>query len=98
MEQYTVEQRVFIVKTYFENHSFAEVQRLFRLHFPDRNPPDKKNIWRNVKKYVDHGTSLNRNQNNSRNPQLVKRAVRDMIRRSQDCIENGGKHITGTHG
>ena len=72
MEQYTVDQRVFIVKNYFENRSFAEVQRLFRLHFPDRNPPDKKNISRNVKKYVDHGTSLNRNQNNSRIPQSVK--------------------------
>ena len=65
MGQYAVEQRVFIVKKYFETHSFAEVQRLFSLRFPDRNPPDKKNIWRNVKKYEDHGTSLNRNPKNS---------------------------------
>ena len=65
MVQYTVEQRVFIVKSYFETHSFVEVQRLFRIQFPDRNPPDKKNIWRNVEKYVNHGTSLNRNQKTS---------------------------------
>ena len=61
MGQYTVEQRVFLVRKYYETHSYAEVQRLFRLQFPDRDPPDKKNIWRNVKKYEDHGTSLNRN-------------------------------------
>ena len=52
-------------ETYFQTHSLAEVQRLFRLQFPGRNAPDKKNIWRNVKKYLDHGTSLNRNQKNS---------------------------------
>ena len=66
MGQYTVEQRVFLVRKYYETHSYAEVmQRLFRLQFPDRDPPDKKNIWRNVKKYEDHGTSLNRNLNHS---------------------------------
>ena len=65
MGKYTVEQRVFIVKKYFETHSFVEVQRLFRLQFPGRNPPDKANIWRNVKKYEIHGTSLNRNPKNS---------------------------------
>ena len=61
MGQNTVEKRVFIVKTYFQTHSLAEVQRLFRLQFPDRNAPDKKNNWQSVKKYLDHGTSLNRN-------------------------------------
>ena len=65
MGQYTVEQSVFLVRKYYETHSYAEVQRLFRLQFPDRDPPDKKNIWRNVKKYEDHGTSLNRNLNHS---------------------------------
>ena len=65
MGQYIVEQRVFIVRKYYKTHSYAEVQRLLRLQFPGRDPPDKKNIWRNVKKYEDHGTSLNRNLNNS---------------------------------
>ena len=56
MAQYTVEQRVFIAKKCYETHSYAEVQI-----FPGKDPPDKKSIWRNVKKYEDHGISLNRN-------------------------------------
>ena len=31
------------------------------------------------------------------NPRLVKRAVRDMIRRAQDCVANGGRHVRGSH-
>ena len=61
MMQLTTEQRVFLVKSYFETDSFVEVQRLFAFRFPNRNPPHKKNIWKNVQKYLNHGTSLNRN-------------------------------------
>ena len=78
MVQYTMEQRVFIVRSYFETHSFAEVQQLFRVQFPDRNPPNKMNIWRNVKKYLDHGRSLNRN---------LKNSGRKRTGRSQDNID-----------
>ena len=78
MVQYTMEQRVFIVRSYFETHSFAEVRQLFRVQFPDRNPPNKMNIWRNVKKYLDHGTSLNRN---------LKNSGRKRTGRSQDNID-----------
>ena len=42
-------QRVFVVKTYFETHSFDEVIRLFRERFPGRNSPARMTIWRNVK-------------------------------------------------
>ena len=56
MGQYTVERRVFIARKCYETHYYAKVQR-----FPGKDPPDKKSIWRNVKKYEDHGTSLNRN-------------------------------------
>ena len=31
------------------------------------------------------------------NPRLVKRAVRDMIRRAQDCVAKDGGHVRGTH-
>ena len=65
MVQLTKEQRVFVVKKYYETHSFLEVQRLFAIQFPDRRPPVKWSIWKNVKKYEEHGTSLNRNQKNS---------------------------------
>ena len=78
MPQLTVEQRVFVVRTYYESHSFAEVQRLFRLQFPDRNPPDKANIWRNVQKYLNNGTSWNMNS---------KKCGRKRTGRSDDNIE-----------
>ena len=32
-----------------------------------------------------------------RDPQLVKRAVRDMLQRARQCINNGGRHVRGTH-
>ena len=78
MPQLTVEQRVFVVRTYYESHSFAEVQRLFRLQFPDRNPPDKANIWRNVQKYLNNGTSWNMNS---------KKCGRKRTGRSDDNID-----------
>lgn len=65
MGQLTVQERVFVVKTYFETHSFQEVRRLFLLQFPQKTPPVKATVWRTVKKYLDHGTSLNRNPCNS---------------------------------
>ena len=89
MVQYTVEQRVFIVKSYFETHSFVEVQRLFRIQFPDRNPPDKKNIWRNVEKYVNHGTSLNRNQKTS-----GRKRTQDNIDAVQEELINNPDGVT----
>ena len=58
-------QRVFVVKTYFETHSFDEVIRLFRERFPGRNPSARMPIWRNVKKYTGHATSLNRKKGKS---------------------------------
>ena len=32
------------------------------------------------------------------NPNLVKRAMRDMVRRARECVGNGGLHVRGTHG
>ena len=65
MVQLSKDQRVFIVKTYYETKKFSVVQRLFRERFPERNPPSKSSIWDNVQKYQTHGTSLNRNAKNS---------------------------------
>ena len=61
MVQLTVEERVFIVGKYFETQSFVEVRNLFRERFPDKEPPVKNTIWRNVKMYKENGTSLNLN-------------------------------------
>ena len=61
----TTEQRVFVVTTYTLTQSVTEVQNAFRIRFPDRNPPNKKTILKNVRKYHNTGTSLNRNKGNS---------------------------------
>ena len=62
---FTTEQRTFIVRTYFQTNSVAEVQERFRMTFPDREPPARNSILYNVRKYNTNGTSLNRHKNNS---------------------------------
>ena len=94
MAQLSKEQRVFVVKTYFETKKFTEVRNLFRQRYPDRNPPNKTTIWKNVKKYETHATSLNRNEL-KRNRNFVRRAVRDMVKRANLCIERAGGHVEG---
>lgn len=65
MVQLTTQQRTFVVKTYHETRSFIAVQNAFRDHFPERQVPTKMTIWKNVRKYEEHGTSLNRNKGHS---------------------------------
>ena len=57
MVQLTKEKRMFVVRTYFETHSFVEGQQLFRERFPVREPAVKKAIWANVRRYKQHGTT-----------------------------------------
>ena len=65
MPQLTTAERVFIVSKYFETKSIQEVLRLFEISFPHRNVPNSSTVWRNIRKYHQHGTSLNRNKGNS---------------------------------
>ena len=65
MVQLTKEQRIFVVLTYWETKSYVATNRLFRQRFPDREPPAKHTIYKNVKKYLEKGMSLNTNKNNS---------------------------------
>ena len=62
MAQLTKEQRIFVVSKYLETKSYNEIIRAFRVRFPDRVVPYKTTIQRNVKKYMEHGTSLNLNK------------------------------------
>ena len=64
MPQLTAGQRTFLVENYFKTQSINEVISLFEERFSDRNPPSASTIWRNVNKYRQHGTSLNRNRGN----------------------------------
>ena len=63
MVYFTTEQRTFIVRTFFQTNSVAEVQERFRIAFPDREPPVKNSIRYNVRKYDTNGTSLNLHKN-----------------------------------
>ena len=65
MPKLTIAERVFLVEKYFETKSVVEVLTLFQIAFPGRNPPSSSTVWRNVNKYRQHGTSLNRNKGNS---------------------------------
>ena len=65
MPQLTTAERTFIVENYFVTKSIQEVLRLFRIAFPGRHVPNSTTVWRNVRKYRQHGTSLNRNKGNS---------------------------------
>ena len=65
MPQLSKEQRVFVVRTYYEMKKYSEVINLFSHRFPGQDPPNKTTIWRNVNKYENHATSLNRNPKNS---------------------------------
>ena len=61
----TTEQRVLVVKTFFETGSIPGVQEAFRRRFPDRDPPTKSTIWYNVRKYKINGTSFDRHKGKS---------------------------------
>lgn len=63
--QFTKDQRIFMVETYNRTGSIYAVQDEFRVRFPEREPPVSTTILYNVRKYRQHGTSLNRNQYNS---------------------------------
>ena len=60
--QLTTEQRVFVVTQFTLIPNVTAVQSAFRIRFPDRNPPIRNTILKNVRKYHNTGTSLNRNK------------------------------------
>ena len=84
MPQLSKEQRVFVVRTYYETKKYSEVINLFSHRFPGQDPPNKT-IWRNVNKYENHATSLNRNPKNPKDPGR-KRTARS---------EEMGGHVEG---
>ena len=49
--QLTMEQPIFIVKSYYEAKRCNQVQTKFITLFPERLPPNKTTIRKNIKKY-----------------------------------------------
>ena len=65
MVQLAVEQRTFIMKTFFDTRRLQRTCETFRERFQERQPPALKTIWANVREFSQHGTTLNRNKVNS---------------------------------
>ena len=87
MWQLTKEQRVFMLKYFFTTRSCVQVIQLFGENFPDREPPTKMTIWRNVQKYSERGTSLNINSGRSGRPR-TGRSQQNIDRVQQLLIDN----------
>lgn len=87
----TVEQRCFIVKRYLETKNCAVVLNEFRERFPNRDPPNRATIFKNVRKYETFGTSQNRHKGNSgrrrtaRTPENI-----DAVRGALQNVQNQG--------
>ena len=71
---FSTEQRVNIVKWYFETKSIASVQTRFCTEYGvhPRNKPSKPAIWKLVKKFKSEGTILNINKGRSGRPRSVR--------------------------
>lgn len=73
--------------------SLIQIRNAFGEQFPDRPLPAKSTIWKNVVKYQQHGTSLNRNRGNSGRRHTGRshanvEAVRQMDRRNFSARRN----------
>ena len=71
-QQFTPQERAFLVRVYIETGSRQETIRQFQHEYPDRQAPSPSTVWRNYQKYVTHGTSTNRNMGNSGRPRTVR--------------------------
>ena len=65
MPQISKENRVFVVKRFFERKSYTVVQAAFQQRF-NQTLPCKKTIQQKFTKYRSHETILKRNKQNSR--------------------------------
>ena len=76
------------VTLYTQTQSIAPVQNAFRARFPDRNPPTKRTVMKNIRKYsAEAGTSLNLNKSNSGRRRTTRSeeniaAVRDLLQQN----------------
>ena len=83
--QLTREQRIFIVKSYYETKSCNQVQTKFRTLCPERLRPNKTTIRKNVRKYERDGTSLNMNKGRS-GRRITTRKYRSSTEKNQGRI------------
>ena len=96
--QLTMEERIFIVKSYYETKSYNQVQTKLRTLFPERLLPNKTTIRKNVKKYERDGTSLNMNKGISRRRITTRtqeniEVIRQAVERDQGRISARGNGL-----
>ena len=87
MVQLTTEQRVFVVTHYIRIQSLREVQNALRERFPDRNPPMRNTILKNVRKY----------QNTRDKPQPQQGQFRQETNREKWGKHSGSKGAVNTN-
>ena len=54
--KYTIEERVFLVKTYYESYSITHVQRAFSSKFPKSGNPSNSTINKTVSNFEKYGS------------------------------------------
>ncbi|KAF2363789.1 Protein of unknown function DUF4817 [Trinorchestia longiramus] len=86
--QLTKEQRIFIVMEYETTKNCEQVRRAFNETFPERNLPDKKTVYRTIRKFNEHESISNRYKGNSgrkiiqrteNNIAIVQRAITEVV-------------------
>ena len=71
-QQFTPQERAFLVRVYIETGSHQETIHHFKLKYPGRQAPSPSNIWPNYNKYLTHGTSTNSYAGNSGCPRTAR--------------------------
>ena len=89
MVQLTKEQRVWVCTEMARIDNAHQVRRSWADQWPGVPAPAVKNILANYRKYKEHGTSLNRNKENSGRPRVIRSA--DNINRVRRSLQRNGK-------
>ena len=100
MVQLTTDQRVWVCLEMARVNNALQVRRLWANQFPGVQPPTARTIRQNYRKYRTHGTSLNRNQNNSgrrrtaRSVQNIRRVRRSLQRNGNVTSRRNGLNLS----
>ena len=91
--QLTMEQRIFIAKSYYKTKSYNQFQTKFRTLFPERLPLNKTTIRKNVKKYEKDGTYLNMNK--GRSGRRITTRTQENIETVREALDSNQERISG---
>lgn len=98
--QFTIQERVFMVRVFSETHDVREVKRQFRRHFPNARAPANRTIRRNYNKYIRYGKSGNRCKDVSgrprtgRSPQNIQRVQQELQNHPTVSVRRNNAPVT----